>query len=357
MKIRKIRINFLFLLLILFAFFLYIILKPYSYNKKYILDGYHIIEKYNKKGKYYKFEIRYNGTVYTFLLENKYIRNKEIINKIEYKKSTSEECIIPKSEYMKFYPLCSNDKELYSYNLTNIDMDYKYQKIKSSNTKYDNIRINYLNNKNFLLYNYKGFNYINGKSNKNIKLFKNDVYTISLVYQFNNYLIVADYNQNHYFNKLFIININNGRLKEIKSEYDISFNSVFLGEYKNKIYLLDNKEQKEYVIDIKKNTIKETEYATLIKNKLVKCDFNEIKVFYVDKIYNYEIADDYLYLEAINKIRLSNNKINKIIKNDGNTIYYLSEDNLYMFNNIYGEVLLINNFEWNFNDTNMIYLS
>ena len=74
---------------------------------------------------------------------------------------------------------------------------------------------------------------------------------------------------------------------------------------------------------------------------------------------NYEIIDNKLY-QKINehKILVTDKLVDKIVKEDieNNTIYYLSKEKLYMFNNIYGEILLMSNFEWNFNNTNVIYL-
>ena len=55
-------------------------------------------------------------------------------------------------------------------------------------------------------------------------------------------------------------------------------------------------------------------------------------------------------------ILVTNKDVDKIINENNNTIYYLVDEKLYMYNNIYGEILLISNFEWNFNNTNMIYL-
>ena len=56
-------------------------------------------------------------------------------------------------------------------------------------------------------------------------------------------------------------------------------------------------------------------------------------------------------------IRISDKNIDMIINYNNDTVYYLSKDNLYMYNNYYGEVLLMNNYEWNFNKIKMIFIS
>ncbi len=357
---KRKRSKFLFLLLILFVIFLIILYKPYSYNKTYKIDNYSITETYDKDNKIYKFIIDDNIVKYAYIVNNKYTSKRKLINKIDTYSKEDEVCIIPISNNITFYPLCSKDNIVYTYNNSNIKDIYDYEEVSGIDRKYNNIKEYYLNNKKYLIYNYKGF-YLIG-DNKEIKLFNKDIYNIDLVYELNNKLIIPDYNNNYYFDKLYVINILNGRKKEIRLEEKISFDSVFLGDYKNSIYLLDKKEEKEYKIDIKKLKIEETDFYILDNNKLVKSNFKYISnnniVFPKDSLYRYEIIDNYLY-EIIdnNKIKLSNNKVDKIIKENNSTVYYLVKDNLYMYNNKKGEVLLLNYFEWNFKNTNMIFIS
>ena len=353
------------LLIVLFciiSFFLYIKFKTYSYTVNYVVDKYKIEESYNKETKKYTFLINDNSIVYPYNFENKYIRNKELINNIKIYKNEEEICILPISSDLDFYPLCNKDNIIKTCNLSNIEInDYKYKKYNKDNIKHNKLNINYLNDAKFLLYNYKGFYYINENNIEEIKIFNNDLYKIDLIYELNEFLIIPNYNEEYYFTKIFIINMDNGKVKEIKLDNEISFNSVFLGDYKNNIYLLDKKEEKEYKINIKKLKVEEIDFKILKDNKLVSIKYKDIVnnnlVFDNKKELSYKIIDNKLY-QIINnyKVLISNKEVNKIIKESNNTIYYLSNDNLYMYNNIYGEVLLINNFEWNFNNTNMIYL-
>lgn len=358
-KVNKLK-AFVTILLVLFIIFLIIVFKSYSYTKIYNIDEFKITEEYNKKLKYYKYTIEKDNKIYSYIFESKYYHNRKLINDITYTSIENEECILPKSSKLQFYPLCTKDNEIYTYNLSNIKDLYSYKEISEVNDEYNKIKINYLNNKKYLIYNYKGFYLLDNK--KEIKLFNKDIYNLELIYEFNNNLIVPDYNNNYYFNKFFIINMINGKISELKLDTDISFNSVFLGDYKNNIYLLDKKEEKEYKINLKKKKVIETDFLILENNKLVKTNYrnivNNFLVFNKDIIYNYEINDNYLYQVIDNiKIRLSNKKVNKIIKYDKDTVYYLVEDSLYMYNNIYGEILLLTNFEWNFNNTNMIFIT
>lgn len=350
-------------LIIGFSIFLFLTFKEYSYEKKYSINEYEIKESYNKEDGYYVFLIKSEDIVYPYLIKDNYTRKREVITNIEEYTKDEETCLLPISQHISFYPLCSKNNQLYMYNLSEIkNVNYEYLKIKNLNQEYKNIKINFLNNKSFLIYNYKGFYLINKNITKEIKLFNEDIYTFSLVFEQDNNLIIPDYNQKYYFNTFYIINMNSGKVKKFNFENDISFESEFLGEYKNNIYLIDKKEKKEYKININKEIVEEVPIQLLKNNKLVEVSYQTIVNnnyrFYSNNLYTYEVIDNKLYMKVNEfKIKLSNKNITKIITYENDTVYYLSDENLYMYNYVYGEILLLSNFEWNFNNTNVIYFS
>lgn len=354
----------IFILILISGFFLFLffMLKSYNYEKEYKVNGYKIIEKYNKDTKYYTFLISDDKITYPFMINNKYLNKRKLIDNIKVLKNDDEICILPQSEDLEFYPLCSKDNIVYSYNISNKDDKfYAYKKVKQLEKEYQNIQIKYINDLAFLVYNYKGFYLINNAQNKEIKLFDRDIYNLELVYQLDNYLLIPDYNEDYHFNKIFVINILDGKVEEITSKDNISFSSIFLGDYKNKVYLLDTKSEKEYEINIKKNKINKVDIQILENNKMVKKNFKELVAnnlnFLRNNVIKYEVINNNLY-ESINnfQIKISDKLVTKIIKNADDTVYYLVDDNLYMYNNIYGEVLLLSNFEWNFNNTNIVFI-
>ncbi len=362
MKTNNIKILTLSLgLIILFSFFLFMIFKPTTYEKQYKVKDFSVKEAYDSKNKYYKFTITYDNKIYPFIINHKYISARKLIDDITLTQSDNEVCILPNSKRIDFYPLCQNEEDMYSYNLANNhDLEFQYPNVVDENKTYNKITIHNLNNLNYLIFNYRGF-YLLNKENKEIKLFSKDIYLLDLVYQINNYLLVADYNQNYYFNKFYLINIKNGKVKEIETDVNISFNSIFLGDYKNKVYLLDKKEEKEYAINIKKEKIEEVPYQILKDNKLVNKTFHEITnnnlVFEQKYHLNYILEDKklYVYINDI-KIKVTDQDVTKIIKIDEDKVYYLVNEDLYCYDNFNGERLLLSNFEWNFNNTNVIYI-
>ncbi len=48
--------------------------------------------------------------------------------------------------------------------------------------------------------------------------------------------------------------------------------------------------------------------------------------------------------------------VKEIVYSTEDTVYYLEGDTLYYYNDSDGEVLVISNFEWNFNYKNMIFI-
>ncbi len=356
-------IVFILTLLILFSLFLYLIIKPYSYKINYKIDKYSIEEIYEKENGVYTFLITKDNITYPYQFEHKYINKKELITKIEKYNSEEETCILPGSNKLEFSPLCSNNKEIYSYNNAKTSVkDFEYDKIDDLNEKYERLTIHNRNNKNYLVYNYKGYYYLSNDKKENIELFKQDKYNIDLVYQHENLILVPDYNQDHYFSKLNLIDIKTGKLKEIEFDYEISFNSRFLGAHKNKIYLLDIKEKKEYMINLKKEKVYLVDFVILDDKKLIKTTFNNINnnnlTFGNNYSLDFEIIDNKLYQKINNeKVLISKHNIQKIVKVDNNSVYYIDNENLYVYDSLKGEVKILTDFELNFNNTNMIFIS
>lgn len=348
--------------LVIILIFLFVVFKSRNYKSNYNVDKFDIMEKYYKDTSYYTFLLTKDDIIYPYMINSKYLKKRNLISKVKVYENDNNICVIPISKKIDFYPLCSDGNNVFTYNLSEVETNYKYNEVKDLSKEYNDIKINYLNNQVYALYNYKGFNIISDKNNKVVNIFNKDVYTIDLIYQIDNMLLIVDYNKDHYFNTFYLLNMANGKLKEIVSESDISFDSVFLGDYKNKIYLLDKKEKVEYEINLKKGKINKIEFKILENNKFVEKTFKEIVNkdlnFLKQNIIEYKLVDDKLYkkIEGID-ILISNNEVSKIVKNDNDTVYYLVKEKLYMYNDKYGEVLLLSNFEWNFNNTNMIYMS
>ena len=101
------------IIIFMFGLFLYFIFKPYNYKQEYAINSFKITEEY-KDNSIYVFKIKDNNSTYAYTIKEKYFRKRELITNIDIIKHEDETCIIPKSNELIFYPLCSNENELYT---------------------------------------------------------------------------------------------------------------------------------------------------------------------------------------------------------------------------------------------------
>lgn len=344
------------LLCITFILFLSFYFGKHSYTIEYMVDDVNVVESFNKKDGYYKFVFTYNGTKYESVAINKYSNKRRLVTKVETLEKDDMTCLDFSTNHVSLYPICEKDGSYYSSYYNKHD-DFNGTKA------YENIKINNLNDKTYLLWNYHNFIYLNSKTQEKISLFKKDIYNLSLVYQMADYLLIPDYDKDYIFDKLYYINSTNGKVKTVDLRYDVYFDSYFLGHDKNKVYLYDQKEEQEYYIDMKKAKIYKTDYKILVDNKWEKTTNQKLKnnklAFTTKEIYNYTLDNDKLYASIIDssqKILVTDRLVSKIIKTDGLDVYYISKDTLYYFNPAKGEQALLSYSEWEFNNNNMIYI-
>lgn len=351
------------ILILFFNLFFYVI--PTNYKKIYQIKNYKITEKFIKKDKLYVFNIEYNNDSFNYYMNHSYLISKKNINSIKKIKINDGYCLIVKSNNFKFYPVCKRNDEYISYSLISelkdkISSSF-YKDIKTVEKNYDDIHLYYLNNKKYLLWNYRYFYYLNNKKYKRIDLFDNDYYQIELATKINNYLFIPNYDEGYSFNSSYVFNMKDGKLNKWKMKYEISTESRILGIYKKSIFLLDEKNEQVYEIVPHKMKIRKVNPKILedgkFKSYSIKAIINGNLSFKYKDYYTYSIYDNKLYLEDdYSKTLLCNKDISSIVYKDKQTVYYLVGDNLYMYNPYYGNVLLISNFEWTFNSDNMIFI-
>ncbi len=362
---RIIKITLFFLVITIFIIFIF---REKDYQISYRQNDIDITEEYHKSAHIYQFTFKKDGFEYIFMTQHKKFINKKLVKKIDVYEQDDTRCIIAESKKITFYPLCNNGNEQIDYHQV-LDLNIlpkKYnQEDTSKETEYKNINIYNLNHKTYFIWNYKGFYKLDENENAEINLLKQDTYNIPLTYQINNMLLIADYNQKYNFDTFYLLSKNNNKIKKITSNIEFSFDSYYLGNYKNKVYLVDKKNKKEYEINPKVNTItnitrknkgkilENNTWKDISINKLINHEYQ----FTTNKIYTYELQDNTLY-QVINNhfIKVSKQTIKDIIKIDNDTVYYLVEDKLYSFNPLEGEQKLLSYFEWNFNYKNMIYI-
>lgn len=349
----------IYILIIPFIFFLYVLYSPKNYTVEYKIEEYKIKETYVKDIEIYKFYINYKNKTYPLLIDIKYNKNRKLISKIDLNKKS--DCLYIEIKDVK-YSVCYKNNQLIDYRLLSLE-SIESEKVISDFNK--NKIYNY-NNLKYYIWNYKGYDYLSKDKNRSINVIDKDEYENLLSYQFKNYLITPNYDGDYYFTELLVIDNHNLELSSIKLDNEVSYSSRFLGDFKNDIYLLDEKNKMQYKINIKKEEVKVigTEYKDgvlyinkkpelISLKKIIKNNYKFIKnEKYIYKIINnklYNMIDDF-------KILISNKSVKEIVKIDNDQLYYLSKDTLYLYTPEKGEIKLLENIEWNFNYKNKIFI-
>ena len=354
----------IFILLLTFTVFLIILLKPRDYKIEYHISNLLVQEQFIKSNNSYLFIINYKDRQYPVVIQSNYLRKRKLIKEISLMEKDSEVCL--KSNILQeTYYICSEDNTLKTIDTMSKDFNEEYNlnnKKEQLLDSYKNIKI-YDKNKNILIWNYKGFYNLSNKDE--LSIFKADNYQNKLSYQTERYLIFPNYDQKYFFTKMYIYDIETKSLSNIDFEFEISYDSYYLGTYKNKLYLIDKKNKAEYEIDINKNTISLISKDNVAKYyngsswqelSLTKLINNEL-TFIRNEVYNFILDNEKLYLKINDeKVLLTNQTVKQIVYVNKDTVYYLCKDKLYSYNYLTGEKMLLQYSELNFNYNNHIFV-
>lgn len=396
MKIRK-QIKLLVLLIfiiLLIPFIRKIFIK--EYNIIYEKNNFIINEIYKYENKEHKFEINIKNKEYeiTYLLNEDFNKNNEIIKDIKLYQEKDINCILPiytKNIENKLY--CVKDNKQVSNYYLNKNKDYnnilkqvkkyKIKKLESNNktTKYKNLKI-YKNNLKeediFTIWDYKGINIIEKNKNKYVKILDYDLYDEIKTIIYDKYFVLFENSHVDGIENIYYYDFKKDKLKLYNPEIIISKDFYINGVVNNLIYVTDNKAKKEYTINLIKKEIeqisKANEYITYKDNKfisLTKSDyFMEKQIFSNNKTKNKSISKEehikenniYYYIEDnkfIRKIEDRNSEILFELENIkdwkiiNGKILLISEDILYIYDDNRGLVPIVQSNELNYNYENI----
>lgn len=343
-------------LVTLFSLFLYFYFRPSDYELTYQVNKFKISEKYDKQNKKYLIKITNKDNTFEFITYDKYTNKRQLINKIDVENFDNSTCLKVQSNYLNIYPLCKENNIYISYYAYKQDNNEKVIK------NYENFKVYDFNNQTFLLWNYHNIVYLNKDKTNKYQILDNDIYNLKLPLAFNNYLLIPNQENEYSFNTIDVIDIKKNKLKTIKLDKDIYFDSYYLGNIKDKVYIVDRKNEEEYELNIKNGKLTKIKNPKIYQNgkwekvSITKLINNNYSFASTPNI-NYELKDSTLYAKIDSEqIKVSNRKITSIITTKDDKVYYLSEDTLYYFDLLNGEKKLLTYNEWQFNSNNMIYV-
>lgn len=361
----------LLILLFLFGLFLYFYLSPRSYVSHYLVNDYKITEKYETN---YYFEITKDNHNYKYLLNTKYRPSRDLITKIDTYQNNNDECIYINIKDEKTNPLCYRGDQLIDFRLINDEsfakfIQNKYQSDNQEvNKNLDNIIIHNYDNSIYAVWNYHSLIYINNEINDEIDLFTNDQYENRLTVRINDLLFIPNYNQQYFFDEVIIVNLNTGIKEKWDLKKSINYESNILGTIGNDLYLIDEKEGKEYRINPSARTITDITTEEGFGSIYNQGKWQEVKIANIINkklrfIYNsrcdYYIKKEQLYYKeeyTKNNYLISLLQSPKIISINDCQVYYLVEDVLYTYYPQVGEVKLLSNYDWNFTADNKVFI-
>lgn len=350
--------NIIFVLGFIFIFFIYqlVVNHPKDYELIYNINSYNIKESYSKKDKAYYLNIYDDSTNYSFFLKRKYSKKRKLLENIDIYTDDEKTCVKPIVKNETFQYVCNKDNDYFMYLSNSL--------IESDKEKIDSIDVY---NKDFTYYIFDGYGVKNVVTKKKIHFFNNEHYENALSYKGDNFILFVNYDDERVFNKFYLIDKESEDYFEIVNEnYEISYDSYFLGMVKNKVYLFDKKNMKEYSIDIKKRVIKLISKGD--KGLFYDLGFDEVllsKLKYETNLFNtgslvdYEINNGTLYKKynnSVNRIKITDYSVKTIVSASDEEIFYISDDSLYSYNDTSGNTLLLTNFDWKFNYKNNIYV-
>lgn len=362
----KRHLRFIFVVFLIIIIYTIILYTPKNYEIDYIINKVKINEKYDKKEKEYTLNLNYENVDYPLIIFSKYDKNHKLINDIKIVSNDKDICL---NIYTKVSSeiICSDSNGLKDYRLIDDKLySENYEKIIKpiKESKYENINI-YNQDMTYLIWDYNGYIKISDQNEK-INILSNEKYNNIETYQNDRYLIIPDYDSSYYFKKLYIYDSTKNNLSSVEFNYEISYNLLYLGTFKNKLYFLDLKNKNEYELNLKNNKIKllneKDNYGLFLNNnKLEKVKVDNLvkdqKVFSSEINNNYKLEDNTLYNIVNNyKIKISNQKVTSIVRIINNDIYYLVNDTLYRYTKTNGEEKILNYKEWKYNYKNQIFI-
>ena len=365
-KKYKLKPRFYVILLVLICL-LILVFVPKNHTKKYKIDSYNVLEKFDNKKKRYSLEISKDDKVFDFNFDSKKI-GKKVLKSINTYQNDNTMCIAINIKKDIKNVLCKKDNQDIDYHLVK-DFDFKEYLVSTTSSfdTYKNVNIHNLLNNRYLIWNYNSFIYLDNNKKEEIKLFNNDYYNISLAKVFKDYLIIPNYDSGYNYKELILINLKTLKKETWNLNFEVSFESYILGTYQNDIYLVDKKNKVEYKLDFKKREMKviaaDNKDGIILRNN----EFENISLYRLtnnnlefDYGYDqtFELDSNKLYLQTKNnKILVSNNNVSKIIYQDNNLVYYLVGDKLYYYDRFIGEELVLQYFELNFNNDNNVFIN
>lgn len=251
---------------------------------------------------------------------------------------------------------------------------------------------NLIKNQYVVIWHYKGFYLVSLNKQKKVMLLQQDRYDNSLGFLVNQYYVIPSYSATNTFSQLVRTNVTTLASHVIDLHYDISFNSFVQGTVDDKLYIIDKDNKRQYEINIANKQImlvgdaqnqaryyydyqwdiKEIDYIIdhnlVFKEEQIIPDLlNTYGAFKIEGVMGATDGYYYLYVEEEGQVlvyRIDKQNIDVMtllfkmpqvtnVKYIKDSIYFLNDNTLYMYQDSLGLRPLIKYDELRFNQRNM----
>ena len=339
---------------------------PRDYEVSYEVDGYDVIERFDKEMGHYFLSIELDDVIYSMPLESKQLGSKHLVKSVSVVTDDEATCVLMKGDKILSYPVCRDGEKYVDYSLSGLEDDefYEREKIDKTNEEYEGVSILGDLGKSYYVWDYKGYYRIADKKSERIEFFSKESYYNKLAISTEEYLLTPNYDEDYVFTEIFVINMKNGKLSSWKLKEEISFNTYCLGVKDGLVYIVDRKNKAEYELDPKRKRIERIdekgtgrvwngEWSEVSMTKLVDEDYS----FEIERALEYMLDDKTLILkEGKRETIASEKRVDKIVTVDGDKVFYLVKDELFSYSPLYGENVVLKWSELGFNDVNSIFV-
>ncbi|MDD6223412.1 MAG: hypothetical protein PUB18_00200 [bacterium] len=382
-----------------------------GYENHYVITGdniqFDVQEVYQKElGDAYYLKISSNNMKFHYTVDNHFNKQKKIIKDIQYIMKDGMMCIFPvfTKKEISVNILCRDSTRLYAYETIKNDarvvsfvdslkkkgyslsawnvVEVATNKATLSTVFNDHI----LDGDTILVWAYKGLELITKEKNEFLSLYGFDKYENTHGRLVGHYYVVPVYDNNRVFDfhKIHIINLDSMTKKEMELEQGLQQDTYINGVVNDKLYYFDPDHLVQVQIDPKKRSEKvvgtvddnaqyyDGEFSTVniydfVSNKkefqINYQDNQKLMSYHPSKIYESDTSYYYLTSDGgfyqLNKydlelpVLLWNNGNMKEIKIMNDSVYFITDDTLYFYQEEYGLHSVIQNQEWNYNSNHI----
>lgn len=311
-------------------------------------NTYTIKEQFQKinKNHYYNFEVLdKEKNKFIFYYNEDYKKKKKVVKEIETYKEGNIYCIAPVMKDNQLGGIvCRNNNELVSgehLKRNGISLENFKNALKTkgyviedtdavSLTKDVTVYNHFPKEYTVAIWNYHGLHIVKNDHTKNLSVLNDDYYENTLGILVGNHYVIADTDQNFSYSRIYIVDIEDESKDFVDLEIEISKDSYFLGAVDGNVYIMDRDKKKEYAFNVKERKIEEIGNTDTTAKMYYHGNWEEKNIYTVsDNKEIFQMEEKIKAIEELYHPKLVRETVNKYyFVTDDNAVYYVMKNDL-----------------------------